>query len=137
MPEFVRAYEPDGMTADEFIGFGATQRTLGQFAETAGNRWKSFAIMATPVEMPKLGNSVEECLLSAVGQARRATSIAAGDLVAEIETDKTTFEVSAPVAGTLLARFFDEGALVPVFTNLFVIGAPGESARPSGRLPRE
>ena len=36
MPEFVRAYEPDGMTAGEFIGFGATQRTLGQFAES----WK-------------------------------------------------------------------------------------------------
>jgi transaldolase len=36
MPDFVRAYEPDGMTAGEFIAFGATQRTLGQFAES----WK-------------------------------------------------------------------------------------------------
>ena len=33
MPEFVRAYEPDGMTPAEFMGFGATQRTLGQFVE--------------------------------------------------------------------------------------------------------
>jgi transaldolase len=33
MPEFVRAYEPDGMTPSEFMGFGATQRTLGQFVD--------------------------------------------------------------------------------------------------------
>ena len=32
-PEFVRAYEPDGMEPKEFIGYGATQRTLTQFVE--------------------------------------------------------------------------------------------------------
>jgi len=37
MPEFVRAYEADGMTPSEFIGFGPTQRTLSQFAEVG---WK-------------------------------------------------------------------------------------------------
>jgi transaldolase len=37
MPEFVRSYEPDGMNACEFIGFGATQRTLCQFCEVG---WK-------------------------------------------------------------------------------------------------
>jgi transaldolase len=37
MPEFVRAYEPDGMEPSEFVGFGATQRTLSQFAEAG---WK-------------------------------------------------------------------------------------------------
>jgi transaldolase len=31
MPEFVRAYEPDGMAPHEFISFGATQKTLSQF----------------------------------------------------------------------------------------------------------
>jgi transaldolase len=34
LPEFVRAYEPDGMTPADFMGFGATQRTLGQFMES-------------------------------------------------------------------------------------------------------
>jgi transaldolase len=33
MPEFVRAYEPDGMQAEEFIRYGVTQRTLSQFVE--------------------------------------------------------------------------------------------------------
>ena len=36
LPDFVRAYEPNGMTAPEFVTFGATQRTLGQFCES----WK-------------------------------------------------------------------------------------------------
>ncbi|NLE97203.1 MAG: transaldolase [Propionibacterium sp.] len=31
IPEFVRAYEPDGMTIDEFDHFGATLRTMRQF----------------------------------------------------------------------------------------------------------
>lgn len=34
MSEFVRAYEPEGMTPEEFITFGLTQRTLTQFSET-------------------------------------------------------------------------------------------------------
>jgi transaldolase len=37
MPEFVRAYEPDGMDPKEFVTFGATQRTLSQFCEMG---WK-------------------------------------------------------------------------------------------------
>jgi transaldolase len=33
MPEFTRAYEPDGMAPADFISYGATQRTLSQFIE--------------------------------------------------------------------------------------------------------
>jgi transaldolase len=36
IPDFPRAYEPDGMTPSEFLGFGLSQRTLGQFIES----WK-------------------------------------------------------------------------------------------------
>src|SRR3954449_3365922 len=82
--------------------------------------------MATPVEAPKLGNSVEECLISRWVK-RKGESLSAGDVVAEIETDKATFEVTTPVDGVLLESFFDEGALVPVFTNIFVVGVAGES----------
>lgn len=32
IPDFVRAYEPDGMREDEFAGFGAAEFTLSQFA---------------------------------------------------------------------------------------------------------
>ena len=33
VPEFVRAYDEDGMTIDEFERYGATVRTLRQFLE--------------------------------------------------------------------------------------------------------
>lgn len=90
--------------------------------------------MATPVEMPKPGNTVDECLLAKWIKAK-GDSVSAGDVIAEIETDKATFEVSAPASGTLLATFFSEGALVPVFTNICVIGAPGEDPAPFSPAP--
>ena len=37
LPDFVRAYEPDGMTPEDFISYGVTQRTLTQFYEAG---WK-------------------------------------------------------------------------------------------------
>jgi len=37
MPEFVKAYEPAGMSPQEFIGYGVTQRTLSFFVEAG---WK-------------------------------------------------------------------------------------------------
>ena len=33
IPDFVRAYEPDGMTPDEFADFGPTRKTLRQFLD--------------------------------------------------------------------------------------------------------
>jgi transaldolase len=38
IPEFVRAFEADGMPPSEFAAFGLTQRTLSQFTETG---WKA------------------------------------------------------------------------------------------------
>ncbi|NWG13201.1 MAG: hypothetical protein HXY20_06670 [Acidobacteria bacterium] len=37
MPEFVKAYEPDGMTPRDFISYGVAQRTICQFIESG---WK-------------------------------------------------------------------------------------------------
>jgi transaldolase len=42
MPEFVRAYEPDGMTENDFIGLGVTQRTLCQFSEVGWKLMESY-----------------------------------------------------------------------------------------------
>lgn len=93
--------------------------------------------MATVIQMPKLGNTVEECLLTA-WRRHKGDFVVAGDVVAEIETDKTSFEITAPSDGTLLETFFEEGDLVPVFTNLCVIGSAGESVdefRPQSGSP--
>ncbi len=93
--------------------------------------------MAVAVEMPKLGNTVEECLI-ARWLKQEGEAVSAGETVVEIETDKTSFEVAASVDGTVLATFFERGDLVPVFTPLFVIGNPGESVealRPRSQGP--
>jgi transaldolase len=42
LPEFVRAYEPDGMKPSEFISYGVTQRTLTQFHESGWKLLESF-----------------------------------------------------------------------------------------------
>jgi pyruvate dehydrogenase E2 component (dihydrolipoamide acetyltransferase) len=94
--------------------------------------------MAVSVEVPKLGNTVEECLI-AKWRKQPGDPVSEGEIVADIETDKATFEVTSPANGTLLARFFDEGTLAPVFANLFVVGEPGEnvdSFRPPGAPER-
>src|ERR1017187_5296669 len=75
--------------------------------------------------MPKLGNTVEQCLLVA-WHKRKGDAVCAGDVLAEMETDKATFDLTAPTDGTVLELFFDEGAMVPVFTNVCVIGEAGE-----------
>lgn len=43
LPEFVRSYEPDGMAVEEFITYGATQRTLAQFIETGWKPLENFS----------------------------------------------------------------------------------------------
>jgi transaldolase len=42
MPDFVRAYEPDGMSPEEFVAYGVTQRTLSQFIEAGWALLESF-----------------------------------------------------------------------------------------------
>lgn len=41
MPEFVKAYEPDGMKIDEFITFGSCNRTIDQFINDGWNVLKN------------------------------------------------------------------------------------------------
>lgn len=95
--------------------------------------------MATPVLMPKQGNTVEECLLTSWAKGKGDT-VKAGDVIAEIETDKASFEIESPADGEILERFFEEGELVPVLVNVAVVGAPGEDAeqfRPEGSAAAE
>ena len=82
--------------------------------------------MATPVALPKTGNTVEACVISRWVK-HPGDAVHAGDLLAEVETDKASFEITSPVPGTLLATFFDEGSLAPVFATICVIGEVGES----------
>lgn len=81
--------------------------------------------MPTPILMPRLGQSVESCIL-AKWLVKVGDVVAAGQPLASYETDKASFEIESPAAGTVLALFFKEGDDVPVLTNVGAIGAPGE-----------
>ena len=90
--------------------------------------------MATAILMPKQGNTVEECLL-AKWLKQPGQTVAAGEGLVDIETDKATFTVEAPEAGTLLEVFAAEGELVPVQQVIAIVGKPGEDVsalRPAG-----
>ena len=93
--------------------------------------------MATPILMPRQGQSVESCVL-VQWAIKPGDVVKEGDIIAQIETDKATFEVPAPAGGTVLELFFPEGSDIPVLTNIGAIGAPGEdinSFRPGGVAP--
>ena len=81
--------------------------------------------MATPVLMPKLGQSVENCIIVS-WKKEIGESVVEGDLLCEIETDKATLEVESPASGTVLDLLFSEGDEVQVQANIAVIGEPGE-----------
>src|SRR5262245_47092915 len=81
--------------------------------------------MATTIDVPQLGNTVEECLVTRWFK-RKGDAVSAGEVVAEIETDKTTFEITSPVDGHVLEICVEEGAVAPVFSRLLVVGKDGE-----------
>ncbi|GAH20061.1 unnamed protein product [marine sediment metagenome] len=73
-----------------------------------------------------------------LGPAKKeGEKIKKGDTLLEIETDKTTFEVEAPADGILLGAFFKEGDIVPVLTNIAVIGDKGEEFESYRPKPEE
>jgi transaldolase len=53
MPEFVRAYEPDGLSRDEFVSYALVQRTLSQFLETGWKQIESFDPATCSAVKPK------------------------------------------------------------------------------------
>ena len=44
IPEFVKAYEPTGMKPEEFISYGAVQRTATQFVESGWKQLEGFKL---------------------------------------------------------------------------------------------
>ena len=82
--------------------------------------------MATPVIMPRQGQSVESCIITE-WRKKVGDEVHVGDVLFSYETDKSTFEEQAKTDGTLLAVFYHADDDVPVLLNVAVIGQPGES----------
>ena len=68
-----------------------------------------------PIEMPKLGYDMETGAIGAwVKQV--GDSVARGDVIAEIETEKATVDMEATSSGTLVEQTLAAGEEVPVGT---------------------
>ncbi|MGQ9910281.1 MAG: biotin/lipoyl-containing protein [Candidatus Flexifilum sp.] len=77
--------------------------------------------MATEVILPKWGLTMEVGTLVAWRKAE-GDPVTAGEVIAEVETEKITNELEAPVSGTLSRILVAEGTEeIPVGTPLCII----------------
>lgn len=89
------------------------------------------------VLMPQLGETVLEGTVATWHKAA-GDSVAKGDLLLDVETDKAATEIEAPEAGVLSSINVPEGETVDVGTVLAVIAVEGEVAgESSAEVPAE
>lgn len=81
--------------------------------------------MAEIIEMPKMSDTMAEGLVVA-WHKNVGDKVSAGELLAEVETDKATMELESYFDGVLLYRAVEAGMAVTVGDLLAVIGAAGE-----------
>lgn len=81
--------------------------------------------MAQIIDMPKLSDTMTVgTLVKWLKQA--GDSVKAGDMLAEVETDKATMELESFFDGTLLKIFAPAGSQVAIGAALCAVGQPGE-----------
>ncbi len=91
--------------------------------------------MSTEILMPALSPTMTEGNLSK-WLVKKGDSVKAGDLIAEIETDKATMEVEAVDEGVVLDLLFKEGeANIPVNKAIAIIGDPNEKVEVKKEVP--
>src|SRR5438128_6657186 len=88
------------------------------------------------IQMPKLSDTMTEGTLIA-WKKKKGDKVSAGEVIAEIETDKATMEWESPEDGTLTEIFVKEGEKVNVGDKIAFIGAEGEEAPKKEEKPNE
>jgi len=81
-------------------------------------------IEATVILMPKMSDTMTEGTIAS-WQKKEGDEVSAGDILAEIETDKATMELEAYEGGTLLYIGVKEGDAIDVDGVIAVIGEKG------------
>jgi pyruvate dehydrogenase E2 component (dihydrolipoamide acetyltransferase) len=79
------------------------------------------------IQMPKLSDTMTEGTLVA-WKKKKGDQVSAGEVLAEIETDKATMEWESPEDGTLTEIYVPEGGKVNVGDRIAFIGGEGEEA---------
>ncbi len=82
--------------------------------------------MAHPILMPKPGQMTEECVLT-LWRKEVGEPVHRGDVLFEIETDKSSMEVETFDEGVLLAKLVQDGETAPVNAVCGWIGQAGEA----------
>src|ERR1700755_1135776 len=80
------------------------------------------------IQMPKLSDTMTEGTLVA-WKKKKGDKVSAGDVIAEIETDKATMEWESPEDGTLTEIYVEEGGKVEIGQPIAFIGEPGEKGQ--------
>src|ERR1700694_3333890 len=78
------------------------------------------------IQMPQLSDTMTEGTLVA-WKKKKGDKVSAGDVIAEIETDKATMEWESPEDGTLTEIYVEEGGKVEVGEKIAFIGSEGEA----------
>lgn len=81
--------------------------------------------MANPVIMPRQGQSVESCIITA-WHKKVGDAVSEGDIIFSYETDKSAFDEKSLFSGTMLKVLFEEGDVVPCLETVCYIGEAGE-----------
>ena len=79
------------------------------------------------IQMPKLSDTMTEGTLVA-WKKKKGDRVSAGEVLAEIETDKATMEWESPEDGTLSEIYVEDGGKVHVGDKIAFIGGEGEEA---------
>jgi pimeloyl-ACP methyl ester carboxylesterase len=83
--------------------------------------------MARPILMPQVGQDLTEGKIVAIN-VKLGDKVKKGDIVAEVESEKATFEVEAFETGTVIALPFKVGDIAIVLKPLMLLGDEGEVA---------
>src|SRR5439155_3071844 len=79
------------------------------------------------IQMPKLSDTMTEGTL-VTWKKKKGDKVSAGEVLAEIETDKATMEWESAEDGTLTEIYVEEGGKVNVGDKIAFIGGEGEEA---------
>lgn len=84
--------------------------------------------MAEIIRMPKMSDTMTEGVIVAWNK-KVGDTVAPGDILAEVETDKATMELENYVKGTLLHIGIAAGSAVPVDAVIAIVGDKGEDIK--------
>src|SRR5690242_13024074 len=87
------------------------------------------------IQMPKLSDTMVEGTLVS-WKKKEGDKVSAGEVIAEIETDKATMEWESPEDGTLTEIYVKEGEKVNVGDKIAFIGEKGEEAPKKEEKPK-